>query len=272
MDVIMKIIGFITTKKIHKLVLIILLSYIAYKLISFLTEKIIISGKHIHEKRKRKTIVNLFRHVLSYTIWIVAILHILDLYGYNVKALVAGLGIAATVLGLALQDTIKDFIGGITILLENYYVTGDYIKYNDFWGEVVGFTLKSTKVKSVSGEVMIFANRNVSQVINLSQKEATVFFEIPVSYEMDVEKVEKVILEKIFPKLNVIEDIKKDTYRYLGVSELKDSCLTYMIAVNCKQEHQWQVKRDIATIVFKECKKNQIKIPYPQMEVHHAEN
>lgn len=272
MDVIMKVIEFITTKQIHKLVVIILLSYIAYKCISFLTEKIIISGKHLHEKRKRKTIVNLFRHIFSYTIWIVAILLILDLYGYNVKALVAGLGIAATVLGLALQDTIKDFIGGITILLENYYVAGDYIRYNDFWGEVIGLSLKSTKVKSVSGEVMIFANRNVTQVVNLSQKEATVFFEIPVSYEMEVEKVEKVILEKIFPKLNEIEDVKDNSHQYLGVSELKDSCLTYMLAVNCKQEKQWQVKRDIATIVFKECKKNHIKIPYPQVEVHHAEN
>ena len=272
MDVIMEFIEFITEKQIHKLVVIILLSYIAYKIISLITEKIIINGKHIHEKRKRKTIVNLFQHLFSYAIWIVAILHILDLYGYNVRTLVAGIGIAATVLGLALQDTIKDFIGGITILLENYYVAGDYIRVNDFWGEVIGFTLKSTKVKAMNGEVLIFANRNITQVINLSQKEATVFFEIPVSYEMDVEKVEKVILEKIFPKLNEIEDIKKDSHRYLGVSELKDSCLTYMIAVNCKQEHQWQVKRDIATAVFKECKKNHIKIPYPQVEVHHAEN
>lgn len=272
MKILGNVIGFLAQRKIYGLVLIIVGSILFYNIISIILEKIIISGKTKFEIKKRKTILDLLKNLFKYFVFIICILLILDLYGHNVKALVAGLGIVATVLGLALQDTLKDFISGITILMENYYVSGDIVKYKDFTGEVIEFTLKSTKVKSLSGEVLTFANRNVTEIINLSQKEATIIFEIPVAYETKVDKIEKIINESILPSLNSIKDAVLDSGQYLGINQLADSSITYMISLNCKQESQWQVKRDLLKIVLTELNKNKIKIPYQQLEVHNAKD
>lgn len=272
MKILINILDFITKKECYLTVLSVIIGVLFYKACSSLLERLIITGKTDFEKKKRKTIVKLFKNIFKYSVITIVILFLLNLYGYNVKTLIAGLGIVATVLGLALQDTIKDFIGGITILLENYYVAGDIIKYNNFTGEVIDFTLKCTKVKAFNGEVMILSNRNVNEVINLSQKQATLMIKIPVAYETKVEKIEKVILETILPETNDVEFVIKNSQKYLGISELADSSVNYLICVDCKQEHQWQVNRDILRIILLNLNKNKIKIPYQQIEVYNAEN
>lgn len=271
MELLEKIIDFITKKEIYSTVLFIIIGYVVYKFGSVILEKIVVSGNS-YERKKRKTIIDLFKNIFKYIIVILVILFILNLYGYNIKTLVAGLGIAATVLGLALQDTLKDLIGGITIILENYYVTGDYVRYNNFSGEVIELTLKCTKIKSFDGEVLTIANRNVVEIINLSQKEAHIMISIPVAYEVDIEDVEKVINDTIIPESNNIKDVTKDSAKYMGVEKLEDSCVSYLVSINCKQECQWQVRRDFTRLVLASLKKNKIKIPYPQIEVHNAKD
>ena len=118
---------------------------------------------------------------------------ILEIYGVDTKGIVASLGIAGVVLGLALQDTAQDLMSGIKIILDNYYVVGDTITINNFMGEVIEVPLQSTKVKSYDGEVLIFSNRNVDSVINLSQARAGVKVIVPTAYEEKTEKVEKSI-------------------------------------------------------------------------------
>ena len=82
------------------------------------------------------------------------------------------------------------------------------VKYNNFSGEVIELSLKCTKIKSFDGEVLTIANRNVVEIINLSQKEAHVMISIPVAYEENIEDVEKVINDVILPESNNIEDVK----------------------------------------------------------------
>ena len=126
------IISFITKKEVYGLFLIIVLSIIIYKIISKSLEKTINTGKTVYEKKKRTTIVKLFQNIIKYVIVIFAALSILSLYGFDVKGMVAGLGITATIIGLALQDTFKDIISGISIIFENYFIVGDVVTYNNF--------------------------------------------------------------------------------------------------------------------------------------------
>ena len=89
---------------------------------------------------------------------------ILDVYGIDTKSILASLGVFTAVLALALQDILKDFVAGITIMLEGQYRIGDTITVNSFKGEVISLTLKTTRVKAYTGEIKIFANRNISEV------------------------------------------------------------------------------------------------------------
>src|SRR5699024_1893706 len=105
------------------------------------------------------------------------------------------LGVVGVVVGLALQDILKDFIAGFTIMLENQYTVGDTVTIGTFKGEVISLSLKTTKLKAYTGEVNIIANRNVIEVINHSIENSLAVVNVSVDYSEDIEKVEKVLNE-----------------------------------------------------------------------------
>lgn len=263
------ILSFLAKKEVYGLAIIILVSIIVFRLGTKLIEKIIISGKDAYERKKRKTIVNLTSNIFKYAVFLLAIFFILGLYGLDTKALIASFGVVGAVLGLAFQDTIKDFISGITIIMDNYFVVGDIVTYSDFTGEVIDMGLKTTKIKKHTGEVFIVANRNIDAIINISQKPANIVIEIPTAYEEKTAKVEKTI-EKIMTEIKQMDGVKKDS-KYLGISALDDSCVKYAISIICLQENQWQIKREALKIIKTIYEKEKIKIPYPQIEVHHEQ-
>lgn len=270
MEIVGNILTFLSKKEVYGLAIILLASLALYHFGKLLIEKIIVSGKNAYERKKRRTIVNLISNIFKYIIFILAVLFILDLYGVDTKALIASLGVLGAVIGLALQDTLKDFISGITIIMDNYFVVGDIVTYNNFTGEVMDMGLKSTKIKKNNGEVLVIANRNIDQVVNISQEPANVVIDIPTAYEAKTEQVEKTIV-KILSEIKKIEGIKKEP-KYLGISSLDDSCVKYTISILCPQDNQWQIKRDALKIIKNFYEKDKIKIPYNQIEVHHEQN
>lgn len=262
------IINFISKKEVYGIVVTLAVAYFVYRTITIVLEEEINKGKNPYEKKKRKTITKLFKNVIKYLMLIISFLAILSIYGVNIKGMVAGLGITATLLGLALQDTFKDIINGINIILENYYIVGDTVKYGEFTGEVIEFGLKSTKIKNFQGEVLIVANRNIMEIKNISQKEQQVTLNVPLPYEEPVEKVEKIINEEILEQIKKIENVIEGTVQYLGINELADSCIKYLIMFKCKRETQWQATRNANKIILTTLAKHKISVPYPQLEVH----
>lgn len=251
-----------------KSALIIAIGIVLYNLIKFLIHIFIKSGKTPFERKKRNTIVKLLQNIFKYSIFIIVILFVLESYGVNTKNLIAGLGIAGVVLGLALQDTVKDLISGLSIMLDNYFVIGDYVKFHDFTGEVVEFGLKATKIQAFSGEVLIIANRNIDQVVNLSQKGSSIFIKVPTAYEEKEEKVAKVLNEAI--KEIIATTQADESSKYLGIENLGDSSIEYLVKIHCPQDSQFAIKRESLMIIKKHYDKNNIKIPYNQIEVHNG--
>jgi small conductance mechanosensitive channel len=269
MNIAKNILSFLGKKEVYGLAIIILIGLASYKLGSKLIERIVNYGTSSYEKKKRTTIVKLLSNISKYIIAILVIFFILDLYGVNTKALFASFGVVSALIGLALQDTLKDFISGIDIILNNYFVVGDIITFNNFTGEVIEMGLKATKIKKATGEVLILANRNIDQVINLSQKRANLIINIPTAYEIKSDKVEKTI-EKIVTEAKKIKGVFPES-KYLGISSLEDSSVEYAISIICQQDNQWQIKRDVLKIIKDIYEKDNIKIPYSQIEVHNEQ-
>lgn len=262
------ILHFLFQKKIIAPILILIFTGIFIKVAKILINAIFTRGKDSFEKKKRVTIIELTTKVLKFFVYAIAVMMILDIYGVDTKGILASLGIAGVVLGLALQDTVKDLMGGIYIILENYYVIGDIIRINDFQGEVTDVSLKSTKVKNANGEVYIFSNGNVNSVINLSQSRAGVKLIIPTAYEEETEKVET-ILKEIVSEVKKIPYVESDS-KYLGIDSLDTSSVNYAIIIYCKSSEQWEIKRKSLKIIKEKYGEQNIKIPYNQIEVHNG--
>jgi len=268
MDFLQKIFYFIFQKEIIGPILILVVGMLLVRIISSAMEKIINSGKEGFEQKRRKTIVELINNIIKYFIYILMVIFILNIYGVDTKSIIASLGVAGVILGFALQSTVEDLISGMAIIMDNYFVIGDIVTFNDFTGEVIAMGLKSTKIRKANGEVYIIANRNINSVINISQHKAGITLEIPTAYEESVEKVEK-ILKKVVEDAKKLPNIYKDS-KYLGINSMNDSAINYAIIIYCKQDQQWQIKREILKMIKLAYEKENIKIPYPQIEVHNG--
>lgn len=265
-----KFLEFIFQEKIVTSVFIFLFTFVLVKASKAIIDKIFSKGKDNYEMKKRTTIVQLVSNVIKFFLYAIAVMMILDIYGVDTKGIIASLGIAGVVLGLALQDTVQDLMSGISIILYNYYVVGDIVKINNFTGEVIELSLKSTKVKNMMGEVYVFSNRNMSSVVNLSQAKAGVLIKVPTAYEEKTEKVETALKEVI----NIIKK-EKGVYGnscYLGIDSFEDSSVNYAIIIYCESTMQWQIKRETLKVIKEIYERENIKIPYNQIEVHNGQN
>ena len=221
------------------------------------------------DEKKQKTLRNLIINLMRCLFIIVDVVIILEIYGIDTKSLIASLGVVGLVLGLSLQDFLKDFISGMSIILENQYSIGDTITINDFKGEVIEIGLKTTKIKAVTGEIMITANRNISEVINYSIKPSLAIVDVPISYKEDLLQVEQ-ILQQLCDRLSKeLKDIVGPV-ELLGINKLNESSVDFKITVETKSMQHYTVQRAILKEVKLELDKNNIEIPYQQMVIHNA--
>lgn len=219
--------------------------------------------------KRYNTLLQIIVDAVKIIIVVLVLLSILAVYGVDVKAALAGIGIISVLVGLAFQDLFKDLIVGFSIVIEDYFSVGDTIEVAGFKGEVLHIGIKSTKIKRYDGPVMIIANRNIDKVINYTKTESLAIVDIPVSYESDIDYVEEV-LNDLFKKLSKqIEHIKEDIAIW-GVEQLGDSAIVIKVAVKTDPLEHFDVQRKIRKAVKQEFDKKKIKIPYPQVEVHNG--
>lgn len=259
----------ILVKEIVAPILIVAIFFAVYSVIVTIIKKVTkLKLSYVDEKRK-KTITNLIINIIRCVFIVVAILMILNVYSIDTTALLASLGTVSLVAGLALQDTIKDFLSGITIIFENQYSVGDTITINGFKGEVLTIGLKSTRIRAYTGEVMIIANRNIGEVINHSIEKSLAQVNFQVSYEDDINKAEKV-LKKLCERLTEeLENIKGEV-TLLGITNLDESGINYRITVETIPLKNAEIERKILKEVKLELDKNGITIPYKQVVIRNA--
>lgn len=219
--------------------------------------------------KRKKTIVSLIINVIKYFFIIIALLMILSVYGINTSALVASLGVIGLVVGLALQNTLTDFISGLFIIIENQYGIGDVVTISGFKGEVIALGLKTTKIKAYTGEVKIISNRNIEEVINHSVEPSLAVVNVQIAYEDDLEKAEKVI-QKLCEEWNQTLPNLKGKVEYLGVTDLAESGIELRLTVSTEATKQYEVERIMKKEIKLAFDQNKITIPYNQVVVHNA--
>jgi len=99
--------------------------------------------------------------VLRMLIWLILLLIGLDNLGINITTLIAGLGISGIAVALAIQNILSDLFASFSIVLDKPFVIGDFIIIDDYMGSVEHVGLKTTRIRSLSGEQLIFSNAHL---------------------------------------------------------------------------------------------------------------
>ncbi|WP_462137819.1 mechanosensitive ion channel family protein [Candidatus Mycalebacterium sp.] len=192
----------------------------------------IVSGYLFHNYKKwnitvSQTAVSIF--FLRLVLWSIAALLILENLGIRVTPLIAGLGIGGIALALAVQSILGEVIASVSIIIDKPFVVGDFIVVDEFRGTVEKVGLKTTRIRSISGELVIFSNNHlVSTTIqnyrNLPRRRS--FSKIGVIYGMDADKLAKI------PQIikNIIDEHPQTEYERVHFIAFADFSLDFEIA------------------------------------------
>ncbi len=137
----------------------------------------------------RATAVRALAFVAQTLLWAAVLLVLLDNLGVNVTALVAGLGVGGIAVALAVQSVLGDLLASVAIILDKPFVVGDSLAIGEFTGTVESVGVKTTRLRSLTGEQLIFSNADLlqSRIRNFKRMiERRVAFTVGVTFETPI--------------------------------------------------------------------------------------
>jgi len=174
------------------------------------------------------TAMNALGFILRLTLWVLLILAALDNLGVEIMPLLAGLGVGGIAVALALQNVLGDLFASLSIVLDKPFVIGDFIVVGDKAGTVENVGLKTTRVRSLSGEQLVFSNSDLlsSRIQNFKRMvERRILFAIGVTYQTPREKLAR-IPAMIRESVESQENVRFDRAHF---KEFADSSLNFEI-------------------------------------------
>lgn len=159
-------------------------------------------------------------------LWAVIFLMILDNLGFNITALVAGLGIGGIAVALAVQNILGDIFASLSIAMDKPFVVGDFIVVDEHMGTVEYIGIKSTRIRSLSGEQIIISNADLlkNRIRNYKRmQERRVVFKFGIIYQTPLNKLTQI------PAMvrNIIESQDKTRFDRAHFKEYGDSSLNF---------------------------------------------
>ena len=148
----------------------------------------------LKEDRASVSSLAIIAFVSRVAIWAVVLLLTLENLGVDITALVAGLGIGGIAVALAVQNVLGDLLASLTIALDKPFVVGDFLIVGDVLGSVENVGIKSTRLRSLSGEQIVMSNNDLlnSRLRNYGRMfERRVVFTLGVTYETPREKLKE---------------------------------------------------------------------------------
>ncbi len=201
---------------------------------------------------------------------IVGIFILMGIWNLNLSPFLASAGIAGIALALAAKETLANFFGGISIFLDKSYKVGDYIILDSGErGEVVDIGIRSTRIRT-RDDVMITIPNSImanSKIINESAPEPRFRLRIPigVSYNSDLEEVEKVLLEVVSSVGNVVKYPEpRVRFREFGDSSINLELLCWVD----DPRNKGPVIHRLIKLIHKKFGEKGIVIPFPQRDIH----
>jgi small conductance mechanosensitive channel len=213
-----------------------------------------------------QTMGSLLKSTATIVIGAIAVVMALDILGYSIGPVLASAGIAGVALGFGAQNLVKDFLAGISMLLEDQYGVGDVVDMGEAIGVVEAVSLRVTRLRSVDGTVWYVRNGEVMRLGNSSQDWARAVIDVGVAYASDTAEVRR-ILEEISHELageEIWRDLILEEPEVWGVEALTADSIVVRLVVKTRPLEQWKVARELRERIKRRFDVEGIEIPFPQ--------
>ena len=136
-------------------------------------------------RQRARTLGQTARHLVTTAVAVGALIHGLDVLGWDVKPLLVGAGILGAALGFGAQSLVRDVIAGAFILIEDQFSVGDAVEVSGVVALVEDVTLRSTRLRDFSGRLLFVPNGEMRIVINHSRDWHRSFVDVPLAPDQD---------------------------------------------------------------------------------------
>ena len=260
------------------IVLIVGVAVAAWELISALIERYLSAtdadGNAVERSQRAKTLLPLLRNVFTVVLTVVVAMTVLSELGLNIGPLLAGAGVVGLAVGFGAQTLVKDVITGVFILLEDSISAGDVVEVAGHSGVVESMTIRTIRLRDISGTIHTVPFSDVSSIKNLTRDFSYAFMEIGVAYREDIDSVIAVI-EELGAELRadsafadkILEDIQ-----VLGLERFDDSAVVVRARFKTKPLQQWGVRRAFNLRMKRRFDELGIEIPFPHQTIYFGED
>ena len=223
--------------------------------------------------RKLQTLAPLAQTSVKLVVVLVGALLILQLVGVETGPLLAGVGIFGLAVGFAAQSLIKDVINGLFILTEGSVGAGDVVDVGGVTGVVEKVTLRSVRIRDLSGNVHFVPNSTIEHVENMTKDYSRYLLDVGVGYREDTDEVVAVMKE-------VDEAMRQEpAFRWdmlepieiMGVDRFEDSAVIVRARLKTRPSQQWAIGREYNRRLKKAFDERGIEIPFPHRTVYWGE-
>lgn len=234
--------------------------------------------KSIHAKRQRDmdespdgvAAMDVLSYIARVAIWSIVILACLDNLGVNITTMVAGLGVGGIAVALAAQNILGDLFASLSIVLDKPFVVGDFLIIGDFLGSVEKVGIKTTRLRSLSGEQLVFSNNDLlgSRIRNYGRMfERRVVFSIGVTYQTPAEKL-RAIPDMLRQAVETQQHVRFDRahFQKYGDFALVFEIVYYVLSADYAQ--YMDIQQAINLKVYEDFEKHSIEFAYPTQTIY----
>ncbi|MGM5487701.1 MAG: mechanosensitive ion channel family protein [Nanobdellota archaeon] len=215
-------------------------------------------------------LVRFFHRASGIILFIVGFLLVLTNSGIQIGPLLASMGIGGLALAFAMQQTLGNFFGGISLILDRNIKIGDLISLDDgTMGNIEDIGFRSTKVKNFDQEIIIVPNGVLANAIfkniALPSQDVRVVVPFSVAYGSDVKEVRDLVLKEI----KKIKGISKEPKPFVMFLEMAESSLNFKAFFYVDNyDFRYDALEEANERIYNLLNKHNIGIPFPQMDVH----
>ena len=213
--------------------------------------------------------------ILKGIIILLGFLIVLNYLGVSITPLLTALGVGGLAVALALQDTLSNLFAGVHIMVEKSIRVGDFIRLeNGLEGYVDDISWRTTRIRMLANNIIVIPNNKLAQSIvtnyYLPVKDMSVIVTVGVSYDSDIEKVERILLEVGEEMVKRFDFITKDSRPLVRLNPgFSSSSIDFSLIISVTDvTSQYIATHEARKLIIKKFRENNIEIPYPQQVVH----
>ncbi|MFS8186642.1 mechanosensitive ion channel family protein [Rossellomorea marisflavi] len=242
--------------------------WIAFLVIKGAANKIVTRAFERYSQRndvstgRAQTLQALTKNIIGYVLIFIFFVTILQIFGIQVTAILAGAGIVGLAVGFGAQGLVSDIVTGFFILLEKQVDVGDYVTTGGFDGIVEEVGLRTTHIRGFDGTLHYVPNREISSVSNHSRGNMRALVDIGISYDDNIDEA-IVVMQEVCDRLAAEDENIVEGPNVVGVQNLGDSDVVIRVLCKTKNMEQWGVERKIRKGIKEAFDRHGIDIPFP---------